>query len=91
MMSGHAILHAMDDMSEGSRGTSVLEQSSFSVSFLEKIIKESGSRLGYGELKNKQMKAILLFVRNNTFALLCPPFMGSSCTDTRHKQHNMFQ
>ena len=61
-MSGHAILHAMDDMSEGLRGASVLEQSSFSVSFLEKIIKESGSRLGYEE-----------------------------CTDTRHKQHNMFQ
>ena len=61
-MSGHAILHAMDDMSEGSRGASVLEQSSFSVSFLEKIIKETGSRLGYGELKNEQMKAILSFV-----------------------------
>ena len=33
-MSGHAILHVMDDMNEGSRGASVLEQSSFSVSFL---------------------------------------------------------
>ena len=90
-MSGHAILHAMDDMSKGSRGASVLEQSSFSVSFLEKI-KESGSRLGYEELENEQMKAILSFVQgNDTFALLCPPVMGSSCTDTRHKQHTMFQ
>ena len=82
----------MGDMSEGLRGTSVLEKSSFSVSFLEKIIKESGSRLGYRELKNEQMKAILLFVQgNDTFALLCSPVMGSSCTDMRHKQHNMFQ
>ena len=71
-MSGHAILHAMGDMSEGLRGTSVLEKSSFSVSFLEKIIKESRSCLGYRELKNEQMKAILLFVQgNDTFALLC--------------------
>ena len=91
-MSGHAILHAMDDMSEGSRGASVLEQSSFSVSFLEKIIKESGSRLGYGELKNEQMKAILSLAQgNDIFALLCPLVMEASCTDTRHKQRNMFQ
>ena len=91
-MSGHAILHAMDDMIEGSRGASVLEHSSFSVSFLEKIIKESGSRLGYGELKNEQMKAILSFVQgNDTFVLFYPPVMGSSCTDTQHKQRNMFQ
>ena len=82
-MSEHTILHTMDDMSKGLRGASVLEQSSFSVSFLEKIIKESGSRLGYGKLKNEQMKAILSFVQgNNTFALLCPPVVGSSCTDT---------
>ena len=62
-MSGHAILHAMDNISEGSRGASVLEgleQSSFSVSFLEKIIKENGLRLGYGELKNEQMAFGLL-------------------------------
>ena len=86
-MSGHAILHAMNDMSEGSTvRASVLEQSSFSVSFVEKIIKESGSRLGYRELKNEQMKAILSFVQgNDTFVALPTSYGISSCTDMRHK------
>ena len=76
-MGGHTILHAMNDMSEGSRGASVLEQSSFSVSFVEKIIKESGSRLGYGELKNKQMEAILSFVQGNDTFVALPTGYGS--------------
>ena len=91
-MSGHAILHTMNDMSEGSRGASVLEQSSFSVSYIKKILKESGSHLGYGELKNEQMEAILSFVQgNDTFVALPTGYRISSCTDMQHKQHNMFQ
>ena len=58
-MSGHVILHVMD----GSRDTSVLEprleQLKFSVSFLEEIIKESGTCLGYEGLKNEQIKTII--------------------------------
>ena len=56
----------------------LLEPSSFSGSFLEKIIKESGSHLGYGELKNKQMKTILSFVQGNDTFVALPTGYGKS-------------
>ena len=56
----------------------MLEQSSFSVNVLEKIIKESGSRLGYGELISEQMKAILSFVQGNDTFVALPTGYGKS-------------
>ena len=48
------------------------------MSVLEKIIKESGPRLGYGELKNEQMKAILSFVHGNDTFVALPTGYGKS-------------
>ena len=47
------------------------EQSKWQTNYLEEVIRESASRLGYKELKHEQMKAILSFVQgNNTFVAL---------------------
>ena len=41
------------------------EQSKWQTNYLEEVIRESASRLGYKELKHEQMKAILSFVPGN--------------------------
>ena len=41
------------------------EQSKWQTNYLEEVIRESASRLGYKELKHEQMKAILSFVQGN--------------------------
>ena len=47
------------------------EQSKWQTNYLEEVIRESGSRLGYKELKHEQTKAILSFVQgNDTFVAL---------------------
>ena len=47
------------------------EQSKWQTNYLEEVIRESASRLGYKELKHEQMKAILSFVQgNDTFVAL---------------------
>ena len=43
-----------------------IEQSKWQTNYLEEVIRESGSRLGYKELKHEQTKAILLFVQGNS-------------------------
>ena len=47
------------------------EQSKRQINCLEEVIRESGLRLGYRELKHEQTKAILPFVQgNDTFVAL---------------------
>ena len=47
------------------------EQSKRQINCLEEVIRESGLRLGYRELKHEQTKAILSFVQgNDTFVAL---------------------
>ena len=47
------------------------EQSKWQTNYLEEVIRESASRLGYKEWKHEQMKAILSFVQgNDTFVAL---------------------
>ena len=42
------------------------EQSKWQTNYVEEVIRESGSRLGYKELKHEQTKAILSFVQGET-------------------------
>lgn len=72
------ISHVMDGLRDASALEPVLEQSRFSVSFFEEIIKESGPHLGYKDLKSEQIWEILAFVQgNNTFFAL-PTGYGKS-------------
>ena len=46
--------------------------------YLEEVIRESASRLGYKELKHEQMKAILSFVQGNDTFVALPTGYGKS-------------
>ena len=54
------------------------EQSKRQIKCLEEVIKESGLRLGYRELKHKQTKAILSFVQGNDTFVALPTGYGKS-------------
>ena len=54
------------------------EQSKWQTNYLEEVIRESASRLGYKELKHEQMKAILSFVQGNDTFVALPTGYGKS-------------
>ena len=53
------------------------EQSKWQTNYLEEVIRESASCLGYKELKHEQMKAILSFVQGNDTFLHCQQATGN--------------
>ena len=54
------------------------EQSKRQINYLEEVIRESGLRLGYRELKHEQTKAILSFVQGNDTFVALPTGYGKS-------------
>ena len=54
------------------------EQSKRQINYLEEVIRESGLRLGYRELKHEQTKAILPFVQGNYTFVALPTGYGKS-------------
>ena len=54
------------------------EQSKRQINCLEEVIRESGLRLGYRELKHEQTKAISSFVQGNDTFVALPTGYGKS-------------